>query len=270
MTPDLEMAIPPPVPTAENPFALGWRYTGLTGGDDWRRPLTEYDLVFPEEGDFVVNNLAHEDNRQYLAAVLRQRIAGRPGLRVFSDHLIDFQHPAVPKALGPDVILLNGEEREWDPNVGVFPVVDMGARPLITFEITSPSTRRVDVIEKMEKFHLVGVPVYVLIDLSAGGARRPLGIVAYQAGPTEYEALPPEPDGRVWLEVVEVFLAEENNRVVCYDLDGVRIPDYSALVAERDAAEARAAAAAAEAQRLRDELAALRARLSPGTDTPSP
>ena len=81
MTLDLEMAIPTPVPTAENPFALGWRYTGRSGGDDWRVPLTETDLVFPQEGDFVVNNLAHEDNRQYLASALRQRIEGRPGFQ---------------------------------------------------------------------------------------------------------------------------------------------------------------------------------------------
>ncbi|HEX4610221.1 MAG TPA: Uma2 family endonuclease [Urbifossiella sp.] len=294
---DLEMAAPEPVPTAENPYALGWRYPRGEGAEDADLiPLTEDDLVFPQEGDFVVNNAAHDDDRLYLKAVFRRRIEDRPELRLLSDHLIDFQHPALAKYLGPDLILFNGEIRPWDKSEAVFPVVDMRARPLFVVEITSPSTRRVDLTRKMHVFYLVGVPFYVLIDLPTGGGRRPMGNVAFQAGPAGYERLPREPDGRVWLEVVEVSLAIEGDHVVCYDRAGARIPNYSELADERDKAEARAAAEAAKAaeaearataeatkaaeaearaaaeaaevKRLRDELAALRARLSTGTDTP--
>jgi Uma2 family endonuclease len=287
---DLEMAVPEPVPTAENPYALGWRYTRDPDAEDWRVPLTEDDLVFPQEDDFVVNNQAHDDDRFYLTAVFRRRIEGRPELRLLSDHLIDFQHPSLSKYLGPDLILFNGEARPWDKGEAVFPVEDMKARPLFVVEITSPSTRRMDLTRKMHLFYLVGVPLYVLIDLPTGGGRNPVGIVAFQAGPAAYERLPSEPDGRVWLEVVEVFLAVEDDHVVCYDRVGTRIPNYAELTRDRDDAhrraaeaearavaaaarmsnaEARAAAEAAEVQRLRDELAALRARLSGNTEPPT-
>ena len=243
---DLEMAEPEPVPTEENPFALGWRYTkGRSKGQDWRVPLTEDDLVYPQEDDFVVNNEAHHDDRGYLIEVFKDRIAGKPGLRVLGDHLIDFEHPAVKKYLGPDVIVFNGEPRTWNRKKAVFPVKRMKARPLFAIEITSPTTRKKDLTTKPKVFYTVGIPLYVLIDLSYGGGRNPHGIIAFQAGPTEYEPLPKEANGRVWLEVVEVFLAVENDRVVCYDRDGQRIPDNAEV--RQKAREARARAEAAEA-----------------------
>lgn len=265
MNPDLEMAIPEPVPTAENPYARGWRYTGLDGEDDWRVPLTEDDLVFPQEGDFVVNNKAHHDDLAYLESVFTRRIADRPELRLLADHLIDFQHPQLKKWLGPDLILFNGEAKLWNPNRGVFPVKRMKARPLFAVEVTSPNTRRLDLTKKMGLFYLVGVPVYVIIDLPSGGAKRPMGIVAFQAGPTEYEQLPPERNGRVWLEVVEVFLAYEKKRVVCYDRHGTRIPDAVGLAAEVKVEKARAD----EATRKLAELEAELQRLRGNTDTPN-
>jgi Uma2 family endonuclease len=228
---DLEMAIPQPVPSRKDPFALGWRYSK---GE--RIPLTEEDLVYPKEGDFVVNNLAHNEDLAYLMAIFKARIADRPGLRLFGDHLIDFETQEVRKNLGPDLILFNGEPLEWNPMKAVFPVKRMKARPLFAIEITSPTTRRKDLTDKRELFYKVGIPVYVLIDLAYGGGKHPSGITAFQAGPTEYEELPPE-NGRVWLEVVEVYLASENDRVACYDPDGNRIEDYQGLA--KHAAEAK-------------------------------
>ncbi|WP_439623504.1 Uma2 family endonuclease [Gemmata sp.] len=251
---DLEMAVPPPVPTADDPFALGWRYTP-DGDPEWRVPLTEEDLLYPQEADFVVNNEAHIDDLRYLVAVFRERIAGREGLRVLGDHMVDFEVPGL-RILGPDVIVFNGEAREWDRNRAVFPVKKMGARPLIVVEITSPTTRRKDLTDKPNLFYRAGVPLFVLIDLPYGGGKRPSGITAFQAGPTEYEPLPPEPDGRVWLEVVEVFLRSEGNRVVCYTPDGQRIEDDTelrkSLAAEKARADAEKARADAAARKLAD------------------
>jgi Uma2 family endonuclease len=123
-----------------------------------------------------------------------ERIRGKAGVRVFGDHLIDFGVEGMPY-LGRDVIVLNGEPREWDPNRGVFPVKEMAARPLFVVELTSPTTRRRDLTEKPGLFYRAGVSMLVLVDLPYGGGKRPNGIVAYQAGPTGYEELPPEPNG---------------------------------------------------------------------------
>lgn len=227
---DLAMAIPQPKPSKKDPFALGWRY--IKGE---QVPLTEEDLVYPMEGDFVVNNHAHHLDREYLRAVFQARIADRPGLRVLGDHLINFENPALRKNLGPDIIVLNGEPLPWNPKRGVFPVKRMKARPLFVVEITSPTTRRKDITIKPGLYYKVGVPMFVLIDLEYGGGKHPSGITAFQAGPEEYEPLPLE-NGRVWLEVVEVYLAAENDRVVCFDPSGKRLEDYTGVT--REAAEA--------------------------------
>lgn len=247
---DLEMAEPAPVPTADDPFARGWRHTDRRDGQ-WRVPLAEDDLLYPQEGDFVVNNAAHNDDREHLVAVFRERTVGKDGIRVFGDHLIDFGVEGMPN-LGPDVIVLNGEPRPWNRNVAVFPVKAMGARPLIVVELTSPTTRKKDLAEKPGLFYRAGVPIYVLIDLFYGGGKNPGGIVAYQAGPTGYEDLPPEPNGWVWLEVVEVFLAAEDDRIVCYDRDRQRIGNYTELCLQRRAALSVASTARTEAETARD------------------
>lgn len=265
MTLDLEMAAPAPVPTQQNPFALGWRLID-NGTGSWRRPLTETDLLYPKEGDFVVNNAAHHDDRCHLMEVFRDRIRGKSGVRVFGDHLIDFGVEGLPN-LGPDVIVLNGEPREWNPYIAVFPVKDMGARPLFVVELTSPTTRKKDLTDKLDLYYRAGVPVYVIVDLVYGGGKSPAGIVAYQAGPTAYELLAPEQNGWVWLEVVEVYLAAENGCVVCYDRDQQRIgsyqdairarttmrEEYQKAIAERQAAEAKLKELEAELKRLRGD-----------------
>lgn len=245
MKPDLRMAIPQPKPTKSNPFALGWRYRN---GEEV--PLTEEDLVYPKEGDFVVNNLARIQDLDYLMDVFTTRVANRPELRVLADHLINFETKAVRGNLGPDIILFNGEPLEWDPGRAVFPVKQMKARPLIVMELTSPTTRRKDLSVKPDLYYKVGVPLFVLIDLAYGGGKHPTGIVAYQAGPTEYEELPSE-DGRVWLEVVEVYLAAENNRVVCYDPAGKRTENYMGLT--KVASEAKKVASDAKKQAKRQK-----------------
>jgi hypothetical protein len=136
----------------------------------------------------------------------------------------------------------------------------MRARPLFVIEITSPTTRKKDLTDKSKLFYTVGVPMYVLVDLDYGGGRNPHGIIAFQAGPTEYEPLPPESNGRVWLEVVDVFLGAEHGRVVCYDREGIRIPDPQELRRQlttekqrADAAEQRLAELEAELKRIRGD-----------------
>lgn len=217
---DLEMAVPVPEPTEANPFALGWRWRdgGLTA-----LPLTQADLLWQEEGDQIVTNDYHRQDMDYLYGVLSWRVMGQGGVRVLSDHCIDFQVEGLG-ILGPDVVLFNGKERTWDGGRGTFPVKDMEARPLYCFEISSPGTRPRDLRERLDQFFRAHVPVYILIDAPYGGGRRPQGIVAFQAGPDGYERLPPEPDGRVWIEVAEVWISLDGGRLACHTPEGWRIP----------------------------------------------
>lgn len=291
--PDLEMAVPVPVPTTENPFALGWR---CRDGGEVVLPLSAQDLLWQEEGDQIVTSDHHDQDMKYLAEVLRWRVLGKPGLRVFSDHCIDFQAPGLG-IIGPDVILLNGEPRPWDGSKGTFPVRDMAARPLYTFEVTSPGTRPRDLKERLDQYYRAGVPVYILIDPPYGGGKRPQDVVAFQAGPTGYERLPARADGRVWVEAAEVWVGLEDTRLVCYLPGGERIPDavstrghlafaHQQLAAARgraeeaagraeaqrqraDAEKARADEAARKVAELEAELRRLRGAPNPNTPNPS-
>ena len=217
---DLEMAETDLDLPGEEPGVVGWRYRN---GGTTVIPLRAEDLLNQEEGDKIVTNTAHIEDMQYLFEALTRRTRGKPGIRVFSDHCINFQVRGLG-ILGPDVILFNGEDRPWDKGRGTFPVKAMKARPLYAFEVTSPSTRPRDLRARLSQFFRAGVPVYVVIDAPYGGGRHPLGVVAFQAGPDGYEQLPAADDGRVWVEVAEVYLGLEDGRLMIRAADGKKVP----------------------------------------------
>src|SRR5215468_2145903 len=94
----------PPVPS--DPYRYGWRYVRVKHPDGTESfdqvPLTLEDVLFPEEGDFIVQTDWHDSDRAYLKAVSRQRLADHPTALVLSDCRVDFNIPGV-KPLGPDL-----------------------------------------------------------------------------------------------------------------------------------------------------------------------
>ncbi|MCP4115830.1 MAG: hypothetical protein GY737_10575, partial [Desulfobacteraceae bacterium] len=54
---------PPASPVAKDPFSLGYRYRAITtadGREDLEQvPLTEEDLIYPQEGDHVSQAVPH-------------------------------------------------------------------------------------------------------------------------------------------------------------------------------------------------------------------
>jgi colicin import membrane protein len=218
-----------------DPYRFGFRYR--RNGD--MVPLTEDDLLHPQEGDFVVNNDNHDLDRTYLRSVFHERTTGQPGIRVLSDHIIDFQHGGV-QPLCPDVTVLGDLLLEWDGKRGTFPVGDMQSRILFAMELTSPSTRRTDLKLKPSYYYRAGIPLLIICDAPYGGSKKPLGVLPYQKGPNGYDPLPVNVDGRFWIDVVHVWIGIENERVVCYDADGARIGDYTSVAQARVREKARA------------------------------
>jgi colicin import membrane protein len=200
-------------------YKYGYRH--LPNGD--MIPLTEDDLLHPQEGDFVVTNKAHALDLAYLLTTFEERAAQRPGVCVLPDHVVDFQHGGVEN-LGPDVTVVDGV-MEWDNTRGVFPVADMKARLRFVIELTSANTRRTDLRRKPPLYYRAGVPLLISCDAAYGGAKKPLGLLAYGAGPKGYDSLPLDANGRFWLEAVGAAIGIENGRVACYEADGTRIGD---------------------------------------------
>jgi Uma2 family endonuclease len=259
-------------------YRYGWRYERRMGPDGTEEsvevPLTVEDLLHPKEGDCIPENTVHQHERDYLYDVLISRVIDRPTIRVFSDCLIDWGVPGL-KNHSPDVSAFDNV-RDWERKWGIFPVARERARPLLNIEIVTPDDRdprrrNNDVVIKMEHYHRVGVPLYIIVDQEdEDGPRRLLG---YRDTPHGYVPLVPDAQGRLLLEPFGVLIGLRENRIVCYDaVTKEEILGYPKLnqamqteaearrLAEEQVARERAEAQAAREQAAREQAEAQAAR----------
>ena len=272
-------AAPPP---RDDRHRIGWRDTceTLPNGEKVFRqiPLTVEDFLHPQDGDHFVESDLHDLIRTYLANIFRDRLADVPRARVISDvgvywDDVDYGH------LCPDIAVI------FDVKVPAFDsfyVAEQETRPRLILELTSPSTRHIDLGKKFEQYHAVGIPYYIVVDREK--ASEPWTLTGYERKPRRYRKLPLDERGWLWLEPVGVWLAVEGNAIGCYDRAGKRLGDLTATrkfaeqeheraEMERERAEAalkraegereRADAAEAKARELEAELARLRGPASP-------
>jgi hypothetical protein len=253
----------PEPPWHADPYFYGWRMVERRredGSTFWEQvPLTEWDVLHPQEGDFIVQNDIHNEICAYLKYAFRWRLAGRPRALVLSDHRIDWQVPGVDPH-GPDITVLFNSP-PWDPHRGTYPVRDMGADPRLVVETTSPSTRRVDLHDKVNDYKRASVPLYVIVDQGTLETSPGLTLIAYQLTQQRYERVPLDEHNRLWLEDLQLWLAIEGDHVVCLEPDGTPIGDYLTVAKMAQEAEARAEAERqrAEAEKTRAEAEKARA-----------
>jgi hypothetical protein len=115
-------------PDEANPFRLGWRFVKVRRPDgtevDEQVPLTEEDVLFPEEGDFIAQTDYHSIDMNYLWAVFRARLAAQLDALVLGDCRVNWNIPGV-RPLGPDVAVFFGVgPRHGD--IGTFDVAAAG------------------------------------------------------------------------------------------------------------------------------------------------
>jgi Uma2 family endonuclease len=256
-----------PPPQKEDPWRYGWRYrpeVGPDGKPQYKQvPLTQEDLLHPQEEDFIVNNGVHDDICTYLRNVLFTHFASRPDVVVLHDCRVDWGVEGV-QPLGPDFSVFDNVHVPWDRMRGTFYVAEVEAKPLLAIEVTSPSTRNVDLDEKVDLYFRARIPYYAIVD------PRPLAREGYEIRLMGYQIdtgkrrkyLRDQLDerGRLWLETVALWLAAEGEQVVCFNERGERLIDLpESLRATREAtlraetAEARVKEMEAELQRLREE-----------------
>ena len=247
---------PPTTEVAEaDPFRYGWRFVYRKQPDgtlvEEQVPLTLEDLLFPEEGDFIVQTVGHNQDCAYLMLVLKARLADDPSAVVISDCRVAWDVPGL-KPLGTDVAVffgLHGYE-DW----GTLDVAKEGAIPALVIEVTSPDTRKNDVGIKKDFYHRAGVPQYVIVDVrSRKKDGRQLRLTSYRHTPAGYEPVASDDRGWVWLDSIGIWLGSAEGRAVCYDGEtAAEIGDYTsvcqalALAEEQAASNARALAVAEE------------------------
>jgi Uma2 family endonuclease len=237
----MSTVLPPDSGVDPDPFRYGWRHVRRRQPDGTEAlemvPLTLLDVLHPQEEDHVVENSRHERHRRYFHDVFEKRLARRPTLLSLSDCRIDWDRPDV-RPHGPDLIVLERDEpwpwRSW----GTLHVEEERARPLLIIEFTSPHTREIDVVNKVEHYHRVGVPLYVIVDEAQED--EPLTLHGYRHEPHGYAELPLDERGRLYLGPFELYLVAAGERVVLFDaVTEKELGDYVA-VSEALEAEVRA------------------------------
>jgi colicin import membrane protein len=241
---------PQPAPTPqEDRWYYGWRYENQTGPDGLittvQVPLTEEDVLHPQEDDFIVQNPAHEEDCHYLRTLLVAHLAGQAGVHVFRDLRMDWGVADI-EPHGPDLAVIANVPEERPFQMGTLHLAEVAARPLLVIEVTSPTTRKADLNAKVAEYYEVGVPFYAIVDRHEGPKGELTRLLAYRATPDGYELLGPDADGWLALEPVGLALAFEGRNLVCRDAQGRRLLNYQEVVQARQQAEARAQAAEAQ------------------------
>jgi Uma2 family endonuclease len=238
-------APPPNPPPAETPEVFyGWRFVqhDLPDGNVVfdQVPLTLEDVLHPEEGDQVTHSDAHQRRCIYLYNVLRSRLADDRHAVVLNDVRIKWDTPEL-RPHGPDLmVIFNVRERK---NWSTFDVAQEGTRPALIIEITSPETRGIDLIDKLDHYDIASVPLYVIVDAVERRGREMIRLMGHRQTETAYATLAPDERGWLWLEPVQLWLGVRDNEVYFFDADGVQMGDYVEVNAALVAAEERAALA---------------------------
>jgi colicin import membrane protein len=263
MTTDRTTIAPPPrvIRPELDPWRYGWRERGEKQPDgSWRSkrtPLTQQDVLHPQEGDFIVHTPAHNQDCVELKNVAQLRLAGRLGFVVLSDCRIDWGIEGLG-AHGPDIAVFENVGA-WEPTRGTFYVVPLKAKAVLVIEVTSPSTRDLDLNEKVVDYYRAGVPLYAIVDRREAENGQGISIMGYEATSGGYLRMKVNSMGRLWLEPLQLWLGVEGDQVACFEDGGKRIATYVEVAMRLEAAAQRAEA---EAQR----AAAAEARAAAETD----
>ena len=192
-------------PDKDDPYPYGWREVPRQlddGSEIWDRiPLTLEDILHPQVEDFRMHNYEHQRFRSYLYNVMSVRLVDEPNATVLSDVRVAWAHPDV-KAHGPDIaVIFNLRRRiDWE----TFDEKEEGTKPSLIIEIVCPWTRETDIVNKVREYEMVGVPNYIIVDRFERGGMTMRRLVGYRLTPKGYEELPPNENGWLWLEPVNV------------------------------------------------------------------
>ncbi len=245
----------------EYPFDIGYRYV-KNGSAMVQVPLTEEDFLHPQEDDRFMLTDAHTSAVTYIRHALKTVHADREGFRVFSDHRIDFQTDDI-QPMGPDVIAFDDFDIDWDPTVGTLPVVENELKTLFIAEVTSISTRRMDLHRKPELYHRFHVPYYLIFDLFGGdGEEFESELVAFRWTQRGFVRVKADPAFGVWVPTVLMWFKFDGTRVIAFDEKKRRIPDSTEVTRLLEETSKRNDELHADTKRLERELAELRAKLA--------
>jgi len=253
-----------------DPYIYGWREVARINEDGiryfHRLPLSLEDILHPQEDDVRMHSYDHEKKCHYLSNVIQRQIQHDPTAVMLADVRVAWAKAGV-KPHTPDISVVFGVKRVQ--NWSTFYEAIEGTRPQVVIEITSPSTRHLDLVDKFDEYERVGLAYYVLIDnYDEKGHWRPR-LLGYELVANQYQSLRPNAQGWLWLEPLRLWLTvDEHGALSSYDEHGTLLLDYTEISAKleaemkaRESAESRANEAETRAQELAARLRQLEAQL---------
>lgn len=254
--------LPPPGP---DPFRYGWRYVMERDKNGAEKsvqiPLTQEDVLHPQEGDCIVQTPLHDLVRGYLRDAGKGHFDGRADIIIISDNRVDWGSKQ-GWIHGPDWALFSGSKKPWGLLKATLKLKEFGAKTECLIEVTSKGARHNDYGPKMQEYFLVGVPQYVIVDIPDEGKEGAIRIFGFQAGKTQFEPMQADDKGRLPLGGSDLLIGVEGSNVYLEDAQGRRLPDFEAWKARAEQAEERIAAEQAARLEMESRLRALEAELA--------
>ncbi len=235
----------------EDPFFYGYRWIG-----DEQVPLTEDDLLDPQEGDHVSEHTLHQWIVRKLCEIIEELFLARRRLDVLVGGNLKmlWRDPRV-KRVAPDVVVIPGVN---SPRKGrkSFDEKKERARPVFVLEVTSEATSRTDLAKKPRVYRQAEVGEYFILDTLV----TPWTLTGRRLHPAtgRYRKIRPDGEGRILAESLEVVFAvgADGESVDLFDArTGDKLRDLHAAEEARRAAEEAQRAAEDEIRRLRALLA---------------
>ncbi len=225
-----------------DPFRLGWRDVQRRGPDGnfhWvREPLTKWDVLHPQEYDYIVQNNAHARDRVALRVTLDFALRERADMFVSPDLRVDWQEPGIIPH-GPDLVVFGGLKERPDDDMATFRVHDMEAAILLVIEVTSPNTRRNDVGIKMDEYFLAKVPYYLIVDNRKRKRQPPSRLIGHRAGANGFELMESDAEGGILIPNLDLTFRIHEGRVRCFDNQNKLIPEPLEMAKQIDESMAR-------------------------------
>ena len=222
------------------------------------------DGVFYPETDGMPLPDAFEQGREFLHVntVLNGRYADQPRTVVSGNTFIYYDKGDRRHHISPDCYVA------FDVDVGIIERDDkyriwaVGKPPDFALEIASTHTAHNDLVPKRELYAIIGIGEYWRYDPTEDSRHYGEPLVGEHLVNGEYQRLPVEPDAegrpRGYSPTLGLDLVWEDGQLRFYDpATGEWLKSYDEERAAREEAQARAGAAEAEVQRLREQLSRL-------------
>lgn len=214
----------------------------------------ENEIFYPEsDGEPMAETEVHLFETIYAIEALRQRFTEADDVYVGGNLFLYYQKGIPSAVVAPDTFVVQGVPKR--PPRRKYVLWEEKKAPCFVLELTSDSTRGVDVGKKKELYERLGIQEYFLFD-PLGDYLKPR-LQGYRLVKRQYQPLQPGPDGSLASESLGLtFRPEEEHLRLVNTQTGEPLLRREEETAVRRRAEA-LAAEEAEARRLAEERAAI-------------